>query len=54
MRQHVHLVLTSDQLAERDVQMTVSVNADSDQDAQEFVMDLLQDIEFDITEIEEA
>ena len=52
MRYHLHLALTADQLKGRDAVMTVSCDALDDAEAQEFVMDLLSDLEFDVVEID--
>lgn len=54
MRWHVHFSLTAEALADRDPQVTVTINADDDADAQAFVLDLWPDTELDIVEIEEA
>ena len=52
MRHHVHIALTAENIADRNGAITVSIDASDDQEAQEFVMDLLPDLEFDVTEIE--
>ena len=53
MRYHLHLALTADQFKDRDAVVTISCDALDDAEAQEFVMDLLPDLPFDIAEIEE-
>lgn len=51
-RHHVHMTVTDENLVLWNPVITVSVDAEDDQEAQDFVMDLFPDLEFDVTEID--
>lgn len=51
-RYHIHCNLTSEAADVCSAQMTVSVDADSDDEAQSLVFALFADTEFDVVEID--
>lgn len=55
MRFHVHIIVTDPETCEaRDIAATFTLDAADDDEAQRAVFELLPDLSFDVTEIEEA
>lgn len=52
MRHHVHCAITDESYLLLDPFLTLSVDAEDDHQAQEIVMMLLPDLEFDVIEID--
>lgn len=54
MRFRIHMAITAEDWEARDPQLTLSIDAPSDYAAQTYAQELFPDLEYDITEIEEA